>query len=277
MIARRRIFLVLAGLLTRGHAATSCQAPVMQLPLGACNILIPGQSDVHSWGAPIGIEGASDLCLVPSTVLAHTFLTTESVCGDGNKVDVNNVEMTDAQCRSRRGGYILSSENLPSASTDGLAAANPAWLDLKNSIDSASQGTLEIQDQEVTMTVGRIEKGQQSTASHLGLALDSVLLKTLKDKGLIGAQSFGLNAGSQSILAPRRGSLVLGGYDPASIGSHFWEFPIKNTKLQDRHCPLQVKVNTISLVGTVSNGTASQPVNETISGNAEPVDYCIEP
>jgi hypothetical protein len=283
MLPHERPLVLLLGLLAaQGCASLSCYpSPVIQLTLGNCTILSPNQTDVTSWGIEVSVQQTNKLCVVPSTVVNNSFLVTEELCGKSNLVDANNISMTDAQCRSRRGG-LSSTSQLPQVKTDGLPEANPGWMELPdNAIESAADATLQLFDQTVTMIVGLITQGQQSTASHLGLASASVLLQNLKNKGLIGARSFGLDVGSQSISFPRFGSLVLGGYDKTGFAaSTFAEYDISTAPLRNRHCPLQVKVTGLTLRSQVLNRTAGDKpkVQDTvIIENAGPVDFCIEP
>ncbi|GAB1314687.1 hypothetical protein MFIFM68171_04897 [Madurella fahalii] len=279
LASTQQLFLSFCLLVSQSWAAPLCHPPTIELSLGDCRILGADEGeDVDSWGIRVSIDGASDLCLVPSTVVNHTFLTTDDLCGP-DQLNAHGVQMSAAQCRSRRGGYI--SQPLSIVSTDGLGGANPGWGSLGNSIDSAAEATLHLLNQAVTMTVGLITSGQQSTASHLGLASGSVLLETLKNMGLIGARSFGLNVGSQSVLFPKRGSLVLGGYDQVSPAGSFAQFAISNPdQIHERHCPLQVSVTGMTLSmertnNTAGNSTSLQSVP--IIQRADPMRFCIEP
>jgi hypothetical protein len=270
------LFLVLALLSASGWTSPSCNpAPTLQFSLGNCTIPSPdGLADVHSWGIRMVIDGAADLCVVPSTVLSHSFLTTENLCIGEQLEDAEGLNMSRSQCNSRRGGFISQSQPLPSAPIDGLDSANPNWKLLGNEIQAAAQATLKIFDDKVTMLVGLITTGKHSTASHLGLASGSVLLKTLKDRGLIAARSFGLNVGSQSLDFPRRGSLILGGYDQASFGSSAaYEFKIDTERLENRFCPLRVQVDGLTL--TAGNDTNRK--TETLIVRGSGIPFCIEP
>ncbi|KAJ4291301.1 hypothetical protein N0V88_006305 [Collariella sp. IMI 366227] len=201
----RILFFLLPLFLAFTWSSPACvPSQTILLSLGECDIPSQqGQSDVHSWGARLGVKDGGDLCLVPSTVTGHSLFTRQDICSD-SQLDATTigVKMTLEQCRSRRGGYLPAS--FKGASRDGLDAEEPGWIALNNTITDASDVTLMLFDQEVTMKVGLITEGQQSTASHLGLDEGSVLLQTLKDKGLIAARSFGLNVGSQSAAFPRR-------------------------------------------------------------------------
>ncbi|KAK4182894.1 hypothetical protein QBC35DRAFT_139597 [Podospora australis] len=267
--------LLLVGLfVARSIAELSCQSDsTLQLNLGNCTIPRPGESDVQSWGIKISVEGANELCFVPSTVLNDTFLTTDELCGSPEMLKVHGIPISPAQCSSRRGG-LVSPSKLREVPISTLGS-NTGWDSLKNSIDGAADVTLKLFRQSFSMTAGLIEHGQNSSASHLGLATNSTFLRTLKEKGLIGAMSFGLNVGSQSVQRPRGGSLVLGGWDQASMSSSsFYEFDIAKTKLQNRECPLQVRITALSMnVKTGSNSTNTKSIFSGATG----IDVCIEP
>jgi len=124
------------------------------------------------------------------------------------------------------------------------------------------------------MVEGLITQGQQHTMSHLGLGEESTFLQALKDAGMIGAKSWGLNSGSQSHVSPRRGSLVLGGYDKSSIEGPTYDYPIAKPNLvNNRPCPLQVYVTRMNI--HVQNGNKTD--QKEIVTAANKVKVCIEP
>ncbi|KAK3313168.1 hypothetical protein B0H66DRAFT_485509, partial [Apodospora peruviana] len=219
-----------------------------------------------------GSSGSREICIAPSTVVNSPFITSDKICNDDQLVDSNNIKMTPAQCRSRRGGYIVPSE--VQATDVGVLkqTKNDGWTAVGNTIESAVTASLQLGRQSISMVEGLIEKGQMSTQSHFGLAADSTALQTLYDAELIGAKSWGLNSGSQSVMFPRDGSLILGGYDDASLASQFFEFPVKE-KLHDRFCPLQVTIT--GLVATIEN--ANKSASSAIIGDSNPLDVCVEP
>ena len=275
--------LVLGLFLASGLASPPCNPlPVIQLSLGNCTIPVPDRTDVHSWGARIEVEGAGDQCIVPSTVVTHSFFTTEDVC-TGNQLAISqNMNMTSAQCRSRRGGFISQSQSLPDASIDGLDEANRNWKRFGNELKKAAHATLNLGDGAVDMVIGLITGGQNSTSSHLGLALGSVFLQALKDKGLIAARSFGLDVGSQSTDFPRRGSLALGGYDRDKFASSYKQYPVKDVKddlLIERYCSLQVPLTEIKLIGSTFNSStgATRERESIILTRSSNTVACIEP
>ncbi|KAK3939396.1 hypothetical protein QBC46DRAFT_438060 [Diplogelasinospora grovesii] len=267
------VSLVLVRAALASSAATTCQTPpTVQLSLGNCTILAPNQTDVNSRGVKIGVVGGDMLCVVPSTVVNSTFLQSSEICGSDQLAD-NGYTMTPAQCRSRRGGFITVSD-VASAAIDGLDTLNPGWISIGNVIKFAAQAPLQLLTKTVTVVEGLITEGQMSTTSHLGLAASSTLLQAMKDAGLILARSWGLNAGSSSVLFPRDGSLVLGGFDQASLAGPFNEYAIAVPDiLSDRHCPLQISVTGL----TLNIKTPNQTVSETLVDNSNKLPACIEP
>ena len=150
-----------------------------------------------------------------------TFLVASGAC-DGEK-QLNGSR--PAQCLSRKGGYVNLNQ-LPSVDPVGLEENNKGWknitsVDASDPFKYAVRAPLQLRDQQVTFRQGIIDSGLQHTTSHIGLAETSTFLQSLKDTGLIGARSWGLNSGSQSYATPRDGSLVLGGFDQASIDGNF--------------------------------------------------------
>jgi len=114
-----------------------------------------------------------------------------------------------------------------------------------------------------------------AATSHLGLAEKSTLLQSLKDAGLIGAKSWGLNSGSQSYSLPRDGSLVLGGYDQSSIDGdfHFTRDIIAGGVVNQRPCPLQITLSGLTLTVDGPKGAKSN----TYAVPASKVTVCLEP
>jgi len=259
--------------------AGNCSPPTVQLGLRNCTFSMENETDVQSWGILLGVSGSTELCVMPSTVVNSTLLQSSEVCSK-EWLTVGNITMTPAQCRSRRGGFVFR-DDLPAASIDGLSVLNPGWVSLM-AIDTptpfqfAVDATLQMRDQSVTMIEGLITEGQEHTTSHLGLAEQSTLLQSLKDTGLIGARSWGLNAGSQSYLFPRDGSLVMGGYDESSVDGPFFNYSIaKPNLLNNRPCPLQIRITGMTF--NVSNGNGSAPLSNDFVSDANSLPVCIEP
>ncbi|KAH6881160.1 hypothetical protein B0T10DRAFT_411334 [Thelonectria olida] len=218
-----------------------------------------------------------------STVVNSTLIQSSEVCSDEwLTVGSIGVKMTAAQCRSRRGGFIIR-DDVPSASSDALSALsnlNPGWANITKAdtttpFQYAIQTSLQMQDNSVTMIEGLISQGQQHTMSHIGLAETSTLLHSLKDAGLIAAKSWGLDSGSQSFMAPRNGSLVLGGYDDSGFDGGWFTYPIsKSNMVRERTCPLQVQITQMSFKVQIGQDT---PKEETPVSGGNPLTACIEP
>jgi hypothetical protein len=169
------------------------------------------------------------------------------------------------------------------ASPDALSSLsdlNPGWVGItKDGVDAPFQYAVEtdlrIQDQSVTMLQGLISQGQQHTMSHLGLAEASTLLESLKDANLIGAKSWGLDAGSQSFTAPRNGSLILGGYDAASFNEGWFTYNIPTSNLvRERSCPLQVEITEMAFTVRTEG---KKSTTKTSASGGHPFTACIEP
>ncbi|KAK4652735.1 hypothetical protein QC762_500605 [Podospora pseudocomata] len=268
--------LLFTFLLIRAAVAASCaDGNTIQFRVGNCTIRSPNEPEVQSWGAEVALNNERTICMVPSTVLNDTFLTTTSLCQSSEQLKVHQVDMTPAQCASRRGGPV-SADKFKGVPLSNLVQ-NPGWTLLNNTIEDAVEVSMQLSRQAITTTVGLITKGQNSAASHLGLATDSSILKVLKGQGLIVARSFGLNVGSQSVQSPRGGSLVLGGYDQGSVANPFLhEFPIpQNDRLQDRHCPLQVELTGLTLEIKMAN--ASETESRDIFSKSTGITVCVEP
>lgn len=277
-MTRRQLLHLTFSTLVSSVAADACAspAPVLQLSLGSCNFSESGFSDVYSWGILLGVQNQTDLCAVPSTLVNNTMIMSKEVCDAKWLLQGTNA----VQCRSRRGGYVIQSD-LPDANNEipSLSASNPGWVsimsnDTNEAWQYAKRATLQLRDDDVTMLEGIVSEGEMHTSSHLGLGEASPLLQSLKDTNVIGARSWGLNSGSQSFLRPRPGSLVLGGQDEASILGDFPSYPVaKNNLLQQRTCPLQMPINSLSIV---VNGPADSSTHE----YTDPVSTliaCIEP
>ena len=277
-MARRQLLYLAFLALISSIAADTCTSPspTLQLSLGSCNFSESGLSDVYSWGILLGVQNKIDLCVVPSTLVNSTMIMSKEVCDAKWLVKGTNA----AQCRSRRGGYVIQSD-LPDASNEipSLNASNQGWVsimsnDTNQAWQHAKRATLQLRDKDVTMLEGIISEGQMHSSSHLGLGHASPLLQSLKDANLIGAKSWGLNSGSQSLLRPRQGSLILGGHDEASILGPFPSYPVaKNNLLQQRTCPLQMPIKSLSI--TV-NGPADSPHHEYVNPVSTLI-ACIEP
>ncbi len=268
-------------------AQDTCVSPTIRLKLSSCSIPGTGTAtDVSAWGLLAGVGDSAKLCMVPSTVVNSTILMSNEICEDPWLHGSPN--LTLAQCRSRRGGFIqrsdFSSADITSPTEmERLKALNPGWKKLmslsgiNDTFQHALQTDLHLSPtRKVTMVQGLATGGQQSSLSHLGLGEQSELLGALKKAELIGARSWGLDSGSQSVLHPRDGSLILGGFDQGAYTGSLWDFAThenETNELQDRPCPLQVTVS--KLVINVNN--ANNADSKTYEDTTNPSKYCIEP
>ncbi|KAF1851418.1 uncharacterized protein K460DRAFT_329459 [Cucurbitaria berberidis CBS 394.84] len=162
--------------------------------------------------------------------------------------------MTQAQCRSYHGGLFdltTAGASFKNISITGDLPADPGWIKFNPSYSVAGETDLGLVSNVAipNMTVVVITAGLNFTAGHLGLGTHSVLLNHLKESSVIPSLGFGLNAGSQSTNNPRDGSLVLGGYDAASVTSPFSTYPMDYPDtLAGRYCPLQVHIQGLQLL-----------------------------
>jgi len=111
--------------------------------------------------------------------------------------------------------------------------------------------------------------GNNSNAGMLGLGKDSVFLNDAVRQAHSGSKSWSLDAGSNSLVKPRDGELVIGGYNAARTdGSISWS-NVSNMA-GERPCPLRT---------TITEMTVTLDTGETINiqSSAEKVEACIEP
>jgi len=251
--------------------ASSCSAQPIWLPLGNCTIAQVGIPDVVSWGTVIGIGNTSQqLVFVPSTVANNSLIMTSEVCSGENLQNE-----TAEQCRSRRGNYI----NLSELMTTPLDSLQPdlGWAAIMAPLDAFQYAVEEVlqlpSDDSVDMPESPITQGQDHMTSHLGLGIDSELLEQLVNIGMIPARTWGLNPGSQSVVNPRDGNLVLGGFDQASVKDDFvtydMNYPVAESS-GGRDCPLQVFIKHLIMRPV---GGSDIP----LSDESSPIPTCLEP
>ncbi|TPX15876.1 uncharacterized protein E0L32_000210 [Thyridium curvatum] len=253
----------------------SCNPSFSWIPLGACVITQANGPTIHSWGARVGVGGNQQLCVTPSTVVNSTLLMAPSVCDDAQLAAEN---MTYSQCASRRGGFIdpntLSAAS--SAELGTLSSLNPGWPAIAgpDAFKSAVDAVMHLHggpENDVSMLQGIIASGRNHTTSHLGLGDRSVVLDALLIEKHISSRSFGLNAGSTSVSAPRDGGIVFGDYDAGVAEGTFVQYPMTYSQiLNDRVCPLQVTIKQLSL------RQPGMPDNK-LFGAEWPLQACIEP
>jgi hypothetical protein len=251
--------------------ASSCSAQPIWLPLSNCTITEITIPDVISWGAAIGVGNSSqELCFVPSTVVNNTLVISSGACSNANAQNE-----TAAQCRSRRGNYVDQS----ALTTTSLASLkpDPGWAAIMSPLPAfqyAVDAVLQLRsDASVDMPEGLITEGQNYTTSRLGLGIDSELLEQLVNIGMIPARTWGLNPGSQSVVNPRDGNLVLGGFDQASVKDDFvtydMNYPVAESS-GGHDCPLQVFIKHL-IMRPVGGSDIS------LSDESSPIPTCLEP
>jgi hypothetical protein len=265
---------ILYALVTFTVEAASCSASsASPIALIIANVTLASQN-TSTFGVRFDVgDPKQNVCLTPSTVVDNTLLVSTSICTSGQ---LHN--MTKAQCLSYHGGtFDLASASASFHSISTTAAslpADPGWSKFNPSYSVA--GTIDVDlVSDVTvpnMTVVVIAEGTNFAAGHIGLGKESVLLNQLKTSNAIPSLGFGLNAGSQSIQNPRGGSLVLGGFDAASVASSFYSYPMNySDTLAGRHCPLQVYIESLELL---LDGV-EEPVE--LLGEGDGHRACIEP
>jgi hypothetical protein len=189
-------------------------------------------------GSPV-----QQLCLVPSTVVNNTLIIGTDDCPDSNS--------TLEQCSVRYGGLFNVSEAGSSFTKVPLSilAPDPDWVNFASPLPGftlAGNTTMQLSYEMPVSNfpVAVITEGTTHNVGQLGLSVDSVFLDLLNSTGSV--HGFGLNAGSQSVLNPRSGSLVIGGYDQASINGIFTNYSVTYHSI-GRVCPFQVNIEKLVL------------------------------
>jgi hypothetical protein len=277
--------LVKIAYVTSAAAQSACDLKTASLPfLPTCNVTLPGLPTVYSSGILLTINNAQ-LCALPSTVASACLLESSDVCKEpwiGN--------MTEAECRSRRGNFLVSSDFLSTTSQDELSALfsdNPNWRRFMNPLPAFQKGTRD--SIQLTPSIntsalhGIISQGVSHQNSHFSSDRNSYVLRDLRDSGKISAMSFGLDVGSDSSSSPRPGRLILGGYEPSKVMGTFFPFKMDShqPKVNDRSCPMQVTVTGIKMRYTPTTAAGQVRRNETqelkIIGRDAGVTTCVEP
>ncbi|CAO2657867.1 Nn.00g071270.m01.CDS01 [Neocucurbitaria sp. VM-36] len=254
------------------HAASDCSASSADpIALIVSNYSIASASP-STFGIRIDAGNPKQkLVLTPSTVVDNTLLISTNICNNEAPQKMNQ-----AQCRSYRGGTFdltTAGASYHNLSTIGDLQADPGWIIFNTPYTMAGETDLGLVSNVAipNMTVVVITEGANFSDGHLGLGKHSALLKQLKDSGIIPSLGFGLNAGSQSIEAPREGSLVLGGYDGSSVRGTFTNYPMDYPDtLARRYCPLQVQIQGLQLLLD-----GREPIQ--LIGEGDEHAACIEP
>jgi hypothetical protein len=249
-------------------SSSTCPAPLL-LQLSNCTI---AGTNVDSWGLMLDLANPSQyVCVSPSTVTNSTLVISSAFCQTESNI-------TTAQCESLCGNTFNTSAAGTSytlSSAGAILAPNPLWNELSPAALLAGTTVLQLppNDELFKYPIGIITSGDHQNVGHFGLANDSDFLHAALSNGLIPANGFGLNAGSQSVANPRPGGLVLGGYDLASVDGAFTNFSITGADSSERDCPLEVVIEELVLRFPLAEGYTD--VTLTSSGILIPA--CVEP
>ena len=249
-------------------ASSTCPTP-LSLQLSNCTI---AGTTVDSWGLMLDLANPSQyVCLSPSTVTNSTLVLGSAFCQTGSNI-------TTPQCESLCGNTFDTSAagtSYTSSSPSVVLAPNPLWSLLSSAPLLA--GTTELQlpptSELSKYPIGIITSGNNQNVGHFGLANDSDFLRTALSNGLIPANGFGLDVGSQSVSNPRNGAIIAGGYDLARVNGAFTNFSITGTDISERNCPLELIITELVLRFPTTEGFTD--VNLTSSGVIIPA--CLEP
>ena len=265
---KRPIAGYILGILCTVASSSTCPTPLF-LQLSNCTI---AGTNVDSWGLMLDLANPSQyVCVCPSTVTNSTLVISSAFC----QTDTN---ITNAQCESLSGNTFNTSAAGTSynpSSAGAVLAPNPTWNELSPVALLAGTTILQLppNDELSKYPIGIITSGDNQNVGHFGLANDSDFLHAAVSNGLIPANGFGLNAGSQSVANPRDGGLVLGGYDLASVDGAFTNFSITGADSSERDCPLEVVIEELVLRFPLAEGYTD--VTLTSSGILIPA--CVEP
>ncbi|KAM7216067.1 hypothetical protein V8F06_008540 [Rhypophila decipiens] len=263
------IALVLSLLPVTDAQSTSCTNATFAVKLRNCTF----ESGVTSWGNLIEVGTPPQrLCLVPSTVINSTLVSQESLCLVSQTLEPH-------KCEALRGGFF--NENSSSTWTDvslvkyNDTRSNPTWEHF-NPPGFTKVGYDKIvfpnTDPPVDLYGAGIalnQYGNNSNAGMIGLGINSVFLNDGVRQGRAGSKSWSLDAGSNSLVKPREGEMVIGGYNSARTDGSFSWSNVSNMA-GDRPCPLRTRITEMSV--TLGDGSIVP-----IISSAETADACIEP
>ena len=249
-------------------ASTTTDPNPLFLQLTNCTI---AATNVDAWGLRLQLADPPQfVCAAPSTVVNSTLVINSGFCQTTSN-------LTLAQCESLCGSTFNVTSAGPSyvsSSASAILADNEVWSQI--SPDPLLAGTTELQLPNNKLSkypIGLITGGNHQNVGHFGLANDSDFLQSALCNGLIPANGFGLNSGSQSVLKPRGGGLVLGGYDLSSVGGAFYNYSTTATGPSKRECPLQVIITGLTLRFPLAQGSKDVMLRST----GDQVLACIEP
>lgn len=205
-------------------------------------------------------------------MINSTLVSQESLCEVSQTFEPH-------KCEALRGGFFNENSSTTwtdtSLSTYNDTRSNPTWEHF-NPPGFTKVGYDKIvfpnTDPAVTIFGAGIalnQYGNNSNAGMIGLGIDSVFLNDAVRSGQSGSKSWSLDAGSNSLVKPREGELVIGGYNFARTdGSFSWSNV--SSMAGDRPCPLRTKITGMSV--TLGDGSIVP-----IMSSAEVSEACIEP
>jgi len=213
---------------------------------------------------------AQRLCLAPSTVINSTLVSQQSLCAVSDTLEPH-------KCEALRGGFF--NENSSSTWTEASLSAyndsrsNPTWEHFNApGFTKVGFDKINVPNTNVALYGAGIalnQYGNNSNAGMIGLGKDSVFLNDAVHQGRAGSKSWALDAGSQSLVRPRNGELVIGGYNAGRTDGSFSWSNISDMA-GDRPCPLRTRIKQMSV--TLGNGDVVS-----IQSSAEVIEACIEP
>ena len=207
---------------------------------------------------------------MPSTVINSTLVSQESLCTVSDTLEPR-------KCEALRGGFF--NENSSSTWVDvslsdyNNTRSNPTWNHFNPpGFTKVGYDKINFPNTDVTLYGAGIalnQIGNNSNAGMIGLGKDSVFLNDAIRQQRAGSRSWSLDSGSQSLIKPRNGELVVGGYNAGRVdGSFSWSDV--SDMAGDRPCPLRTKITQMSVM--LGNGKVIP-----IKSSAEVIEACIEP
>ncbi|KAJ9165752.1 hypothetical protein NKR19_g5 [Coniochaeta hoffmannii] len=248
-------------------AQSTCSSATFAISLRNCTFA----SGVVAWGSLVEVgTPAQRLCLAPSTVINSTLVSQQSLCAVSDTLEPH-------KCEALRGGFF--NENSSSTWTEASLSAyndsrsNPTWEHFNApGFTKVGFDKINVPNTNVALYGAGIalnQYGNNSNAGMIGLGKDSVFLNDAVHQGRAGSKSWALDAGSQSLVRPRNGELVIGGYNAGRTDGSFSWSNISDMA-GDRPCPLRTRIKQMSV--TLGNGDVVS-----IQSSAEVIEACIEP
>ena len=252
------------------YSLAACDPPCticpFAVPLGNCTF-----DSGMAWGVVVDVGTPPQrLCLSPSTVTNTSFLSLEELCTKSDP------DMTRRQCENLRGGLFQAnfSETWKSVSLQDYnsSRSDPAWEHFNpGGIRKFGYDILDLPEGTTLygFPLGLNDISNKSNVGMIGLGINSTFLQTAESQKKAAGMLWSIDAGSQSKERPRKGELVVGGYNKKRVGGEFTWSDISPMS-GDRPCPLRTTIKGLKI--TFPNGTALDLMNST-----EATKACIEP